>query len=685
VSLRSRLSALLRALAAAALLAAPAAAQTVRVTSGEHAGFTRIVLQSPVPFGWSLAPSGRERRLRVAAEAVLFDPSEIFRVIPRTRLADLRHAEGGLALILDCDCEIRTDEPAAGVVVLDIRDGPPRRRPAPRALAAAPGDLARTAGEDLARRMRASGRTDSAAPGEAPAPALSPRTLIENLARQMTQAVAQGLLEADPEHSGDVAPPAVSGQVGTDLSNLRIAHAAGVPGESPPDARDACPEPDLFDFGDDDTTPPFLARHGELMRALYGEFDLPDAGTHEALARLYLEHAFGAEARQVLDNAPAQVPGRDLLLGLADVLEGRYSNARLRLSERVGCTGAAGLFAALAGADPAQIERQSLQIASVYTDLPVALRRALGEPLVRRLLDARAIEAARMVADALGRAPGPPAQDLPLLEAMLDAARGDVDRAAARLDHAGSRDAATLVVRLRLALERGEDPDPALLADAEAVAAGERATATGIEIMSLLIDAHNAARRPEEGFALLDRLARWLPTSEVSAATLAGLRDATWAALVADADDRRFLQTYFDRADGRRDMLAAPTRLTLAARLANFALTDAAGELLAGMPEAEARRLRARLRFLDGDPAAALDELSGLQDDAAARLRAQAQHALAGAEVTALAASGASEPDAGTAEEPAPETDGLLLRGTALLSESVQLREALGDLLQSDR
>jgi hypothetical protein len=675
-------------------LAAMAGAQSVRVTSGEHAGFTRLVLQSRDTFTWSLAPTGRERHLQVTAEVVQFDPSEIFRLIPRTRLADLRRAEGGLELVLNCDCEIRTDASRAGLVVLDILDAP---SPAPAAhpvtnRANAPHDVARTAGGDLARRMRAEADPAPDDPSAA-APGLSATAMMEHLARQVSQAVAQGLLSTEHGHPGSVMRASEAQVNGVDPSNLRISLATeppDQPGANDPSGRDVCHERDLLAFPIEENAPPYHARHAALMRGLYGEFDLPDAAGHEALARLYLEHGFGAEARLVLENAPAQVSGRDLLLGLSDILEDRYSNARLRLSERIDCGGSMSLFAAIAGAEAAGIDRHAMQIARAFGDLPVPMRRALGEALVRRLLDAQAQDAARMIADTLRHAVGPGVPEMPLIDALLDAARGDVDRAAARLDHDGRKDGATFVMRLRLALDGGQRPSASLLADAEAIAASERRSETGIELMSLLIRLRNASSEPDEAFELLDRLQRWVPESSPETADLADLRDATWSTLIGTADDRDFLQTVFERADWQAGALRRPTRLALTERLLDFGLTDPAATLLEGLAGNAARLLRGRLLILDGRPSEALDALSGLEDADAVRLRALARR-MSGSEPGRADREPDArdvEPASSDAAAPAPPLAGdgnIMQRGAALLSESSQLRDALGAILDANR
>ena len=46
---------MIRALLLLLALAAPAAAQTARVVSGEHGDFTRLVIELPSPEGWTLS------------------------------------------------------------------------------------------------------------------------------------------------------------------------------------------------------------------------------------------------------------------------------------------------------------------------------------------------------------------------------------------------------------------------------------------------------------------------------------------------------------------------------------------------------------------------------------------------------------------------------------------------------
>ncbi|WP_209424316.1 hypothetical protein [Pararhodobacter sp. SW119] len=700
-----------RSLVCAALLMPPSgaiSAQTVRVTSGEHADFTRIVLQSASAISWDLTPEGPERRIRVNAETLDFDSAEIFRLIPRTRVSDLRRVDDGLALTLNCDCDLRVSEPRRGVVVLDIHDAadatdalptvqrtpPVLPRPRPRAPIMAPpraitldprpafsADIARTIGADLARRMRA------AVVDEAPPPAVDPRMdrapLMEQLSRQMSMAIAQGLLSATMAQGATILPPADPQPSDTDLNNLRITRATDpTTSELEADSRvsEGCLGSDMLDFSVADDAPGFRNRQAEIMRGLYGEFDAPDIDTHMALARLYLEHGFGAEARLVIENMPGQVPARDLLLGLSDIFEERYSNARLRLAERIDCGGAAVMYAALAGAEPAAIRQNADAIARAFVAAPQTLRAILGETLVRRLIAVGARDAARMIADSLRRANEAPLSAMLRVDALLDAARGEVDRAAARIDQAGPRDPTTMLMRLDLALERSERVSEELLADAEALAGSERGTDAGRTLMSQLIRLRTAADQPTEAFALLDRLARWLPETPTNAQMLQSLSEDIWARLTRQAEDADFLQIVFDRADWRSATLSPATRLALAERLLDFGLSEPAVTLAAGLKDVNARRIRARALLLDGTPDAALVELEGLDDADTARLRARALRRSGGPDLPERIATEAGQvPMAATF---APADGGLMQRSTSLLTESSDLRDTLADLLR---
>ncbi len=117
-----------RLFAAMILLLVPvicAAAETAVVRSGEHDGFTRLVVYLPEAAEWTLREEP-DRVTLITGPEVRFDTSTVFPRIGRQRVRDVRPSRGseGLAIILNCRCGLRTETLVGNVVVLDLLDPP---------------------------------------------------------------------------------------------------------------------------------------------------------------------------------------------------------------------------------------------------------------------------------------------------------------------------------------------------------------------------------------------------------------------------------------------------------------------------------------------------------------------------------------------------------------------------------
>ncbi|MCT8331692.1 hypothetical protein [Albidovulum sediminis] len=110
-----------------ALACVPAQAETVSVRSGEHDGFTRIVVDLPEGTGWALGRSDAGYELRLDRRDVEFDLRRAFAPIPRDRIADMVPAPGGgrLTFVVTCECHAAAFATASGGVAVDVRTGPP--------------------------------------------------------------------------------------------------------------------------------------------------------------------------------------------------------------------------------------------------------------------------------------------------------------------------------------------------------------------------------------------------------------------------------------------------------------------------------------------------------------------------------------------------------------------------------
>ncbi len=104
---------------------ASAHAQVIAVKSGEHDGFTRLVLELGHPRQWTLGRTLDGYGLRLSGPAQRFDLSKAFSLIDRKRLASIwvDPESNDLLFGLGCACHAIPFEFRPDVLVIDIRDG----------------------------------------------------------------------------------------------------------------------------------------------------------------------------------------------------------------------------------------------------------------------------------------------------------------------------------------------------------------------------------------------------------------------------------------------------------------------------------------------------------------------------------------------------------------------------------
>ena len=102
-----------------------ATAAPVVVKSGEHDGFTRLVLEYQSPVDWLVGRTEDGYALRIANETPNYVLTETFKVIGKSRLAGISTdpASGVLNLAIACACYAIPFEFRPGIVVIDT-NGP---------------------------------------------------------------------------------------------------------------------------------------------------------------------------------------------------------------------------------------------------------------------------------------------------------------------------------------------------------------------------------------------------------------------------------------------------------------------------------------------------------------------------------------------------------------------------------
>ncbi len=123
---RGHLILLVAAALGAWLWSVPAFSEVVLVRSGEHEGFSRIVVRPEDTSGWQFGRTDSGYELRFQAVDLEFDTRRVFDFIPTSRLAAVGPAPhpGALLLTVAPENHAIAFVTAAGAIAVDIRSGP---------------------------------------------------------------------------------------------------------------------------------------------------------------------------------------------------------------------------------------------------------------------------------------------------------------------------------------------------------------------------------------------------------------------------------------------------------------------------------------------------------------------------------------------------------------------------------
>jgi hypothetical protein len=651
--------ALLLAAPAVALAAPAVAREGGPIRTGEHPGFTRVVMEIDPATEWSLETQGGTAVILFPGRAIEFGTDGVWERIPRVRVTSIAAARGPegarVTLGLGCDCRVTASFVGARRLAIDVIDRgavaplPPAReteaaREARETEVVASGEAALAAQIVHAADQGVVQLTVAApvAPAAAPAPAVE--SVPAPAARPEAAAPMEG--EAEQALSDQIAAISVYDRDDATLAALRQA----VP---PPEA---CLPDEAFDLGAWSDGTGYGAEAARLTRRLVGEFDRPDPEALRALVRLRIRYGFGLEAEADLAAfGDADLADRALLADLARAVEGRAVAAEGPLALAEDCPGAHALWLGIAGVAPAW--RGPIQFAAAqeaFAALPPDLRALVGPGLAGRLLDqGRAAEAAAIAA--ISRRPGlPETPEQGIVAARLLAAEGAPQEALALLRGLAESGAPiapqALAALARIAFDQGVALPDRMITDLAAAATAARGGPEEVELRGLLVASLGA--RGALGAAVAE--AARGPASPEARAALA----ARAAAAVAAADPAAVGgAVYAEAALALPAMIGPgvahdPERRTIAGRLIALGLPNAAIDLLAPATlrgDPGALRLVAAAALALGRPAEARAAVAGLTDPEAARLRATALAAEGAPDRAAAALAAAGVEDAGYA------------------------------------
>ncbi|WP_341367491.1 hypothetical protein [Yoonia sp. BS5-3] len=593
-----------------AVLPLVAIAQQVRVQTGEHSSFTRVVVTLPLDTEWQLGRNDAGYLLRLSGVEG-YDLARFFDLIPRTRIVDVSQGNraGDLELDLGCLCYVDAFLDGERFLVMDFRNGVAPETAAfetslePQVLAPVEASLPSRTGPSISIGRRLLPVTFSqdekvAEPLNEEFPAQQPTgtddqpsdsaprdeasglsELEQSITRSLSRGLSLGVLEADlmtregEEQAlrfGDLPSPGLQTRSGIDLTAI------------PPDPVIAtnqegstCLPDSYFDvrsWGDDRA---FSEQLGDARMELAGEFDGMDETSVLALARLFVYFGFGREAIQTLALDGAQSKEREYLTAIARIVDDEYVRSNL-FSGQVSCTSSVALWAMLAsGRGPLDGQADAASIMRAFKDLPVGLQAHLGSKLSEQFLAIGDEDSALQVLRPASAAEVPTV-DTQLAEMALKRSLGETDQAISDLANL-ARTEVTPETMLRLldAIRSGDieaQESDFLVADALRF---ENATIPEAEQLGeAQVRAYLAGDDFSAAQALIDELA-----AQIEEDMLDPLRNDFATAATARMSNAEFLQFALNETQRPTTEI---TKVDMAQRLLELGFPDQADELVSG-------------------------------------------------------------------------------------------------------
>ncbi len=623
------------------MAASPVFAQVATVRSGEHDVFSRIVVEAPTAVDWQFGRTDDGYELSLGAVPWRFDLAGVFDRIPRNRLAGLwaDPETGHLQFGIGCACHAVPFEFRPGIIVIDLKDGPPPKgssfetalnggvqpaldaRPIAKPRARPWGLLGGYDWVSVRNKPQGALRATLAPSQKLDAAEMVP--LRDALLAQLSRGMAEGVVEmatpgprpalVDGVSSGSQMRVAVGDlpglSVGGDRTADGVLQAGGATCTTDADLA-------LWDWGLDGPVSETLA---QARAGLLTEFDTVDPEAVKRGARQLINLGFGAEAGQLLAAFPlsADDPSAAILASLTRLIDGNTDPAGPFPAMAV-CDSAAALWAALATETPlASPPLRTDAMTRGFSALPPHLRIHLGPVLVERLMQAGNKSGVQAIREAIERAPGDTAPDVAVMEAKISLANERPALAESQaqnlLTQAGPAVAEATLALVSAQVAQSKPVAAETVTTLLALLAENEGTEIALDLRQALVLAKVAAGDVAGGFAMLPE------------APAAGAE--AWRLLaVLGSDSDLLAQAVRPAAEPRPDTLPA-TALQIAKRLIGLGFPDAALAWLdPSTPDAaaEQRLLLAEAELQRQDARASLQSLAGISAPEAARLRARA-------------------------------------------------------------
>ncbi|WP_076535418.1 hypothetical protein [Roseovarius nanhaiticus] len=639
-----------------------ACAQQATVRSGEHDGFSRLVVDVPKRFPWSVKEDGRRRTIAIQGFEGTFDLDQVFDRLSANRLARVNVADqvGAMEIEMNCDCRVDISWAGNSMLVIDILGAPRGPDEPSTAEAALNRDHPHTSGLPVSAALIASSRPVTA--GRLASSRLAalmkdqPKVVDQTtdflrparkaIAQDITIAASMGLLKVENHRTintsedrgglsatdplrvdGADTQPDVSRHVsfGT-LSATELDPNSTIPDQAHTAAGWAClPDEQLaIDLWGTDRS--FAQQMSAARLGFVEDLDVVSPAAALRLARLYVYFGFGKEAQQLVewieDSETAEI-----LNAMALIVEQETYDISV-FNRQIECDGAVALWSALAQSgdllDQLPNVNAMLRTLSSY---PIHLRELLVPRLAVKFTDwGRADDSARIM-KLLEWAPRT-ATDAEVMARALAEARADNPADAAKLyedvvNQNNAHSAAAVLEMVWAQIDSKKAVDSATKSLIESHAQEQRGGPLGVQLVDASIAAAASAGLYDEAVAgLLERAAKNASPSEQRAIA------AVAALIVRGSSDLQFLKQFLPENGVKWSAASGQVLFEIARRMLDLGFPDEARRYLSaskswGLTE-RARYLEAEIDLASGLPEAALAGLMGLEGEEAQILRAKA-------------------------------------------------------------
>ena len=576
----------------------PALAETARVSSGEHTDFSRLVITLEAPSDWHFGRTADGYALSFQREGISFDTAAVFARIPKTRIGAVRQDPDAsrLHVLAQCECHATAFEFRPGIIVVDVRNGPPE----------ADSPFEKPVADREGGKRSVSGRQ--------PILALAGEDRMrDELLRELSLGAARGVVEmALMPGQGEASPgPQAFGMMISAETGFAPRQGGGGEAEAsdPGCIGDAALAIETWGGVGEP-----LSQLAEARQLLVGELDKPEAREVIHAAQMLIHLGFGAEAQQVIRTLANDDPGRALLLALGGLVDGRGDPSGT-FSGMEACDTSAALWAILGRNQLRASERiASASALRAFAALPVHLRQHLSIPLAQRFLEQGDAEAARRVKNTLiwsVDSKDPAVQ-------FVQAALSDTDKAAAFAEIAVAdrvREPEALIALVEARFEQRAAIEPELVTEIAAVRQSLRTDAArSIAMARALALAQALAGDFDAAFKEAEAYPQTLPD--------------LWAVLAEAGPDTALLAHGVLGPAARRPDVTEEISVQLADRLAGLGLAEEASRWLkhalpGDPPETPLRLKLAELALRNNDLPTAIRTLSGLAGPDVSALRAK--------------------------------------------------------------